>query len=109
MREISFDLTKYKDIKGELILEIPKYRDKLKLIKECNFKVSNEGTVNISADAIDSMIKLIDMTEKYFKKINLKCGKIEVKNFEDMESHPEFDSLISEAATAILNSGRLGK
>jgi hypothetical protein len=109
MRQISFDLSKYENISGTLILSVPTYRERLKMIKECNFKVSEEGNVNINSDTIDSLIKLLDVTEPFFKKIDLKCHDIKAKTFEDLETYSEFDALLSEAATSILNAGKLGK
>jgi hypothetical protein len=109
MREISYDLKKYKDITGELILEIPSYRERLKMIKECNFQTDSKGQVVISGEGIDSFIKLLDVTEKYFKKIDVVCGEIKAKTFSELEGSPEFDSLINDCAAFILNAGKLGK
>ena len=69
MRTVNFNLGKYKNITGELVLEVPGYRERLKMIKECNFKMTGDGTVKLTTETIDSMIKLLDITEKYFKKI----------------------------------------
>lgn len=109
MRELKFDLKNHKNITGELVLTIPTYRQRLKMIKDCNFKVNDKGEVNVSSETLESMIKLIDLAQPHFKKVNLKCGEIQVKTFEQMESHSEFDNLITEAATSLLNAGSLGK
>jgi len=109
MREFSVDLSKHEGITGKLILTIPTYRQRLKIIKECNFKINEQGDVNVGTETLESMVKLIDLAEPHFKKIDLKFGEIHVKNFEQMESYTEFDTLITEAATAVLNAGKLGK
>lgn len=109
MKELNYDLKKHKDITGKLVLTIPTYRQRLKMIKDCNFKVSEKGQINVGNETLDSMVKLIDLAEPHFKKIDLTCGEITVKNFKDMESNPEFDTLITEAATTLLNAGSLGK
>ncbi len=109
MRELKVDLSKHKNIKGELIIGIPKYRQRLKMMKDCNFKLSEDGSVNVSTETLQSIITLTDMAQEYFTKVDLKCGDIHVKSFDEMENYSEFDGLISECATLILNAGKLGK
>lgn len=109
MREFNYDLSKHEGITGKLTLVIPTYRQRLTMIKECNFKINKTGEVNIDPNTIDSIVKLLDVSKEYFKKIDLKCGEVHVKNFEMMESYPEFDELLIQAASSILNAGKLGK
>jgi len=109
MREFNFDLKEYKEITGKLVLTIPTYRQRLKMIKDCNFKINENGEVNTGLDSLDSIVNLLDAAKPHFKKIDLKCGEIHVKSFEDMESYPEFDQLLTAAASSVLNAGRLGK
>lgn len=109
MREFKFDLSKHKKIKGELVLGIPSYRQRLMMIKECSFKMSDKGEVEVGAETIDSIVKLLDISKPYFKKVELECGDIKVKSFDEMEEYAEFDTLLTEASSSILNAGRLGK
>lgn len=120
MREFSFDLKEFSksqkkenkdfvDVEGKLVLVIPTYRQRLKMIKECNFKMNEKGEVSTGLDSLDSIVNLLDAAKPYFKKIDLKCGEAHVKTFEDMESYPEFDTLLTAAAMAVLNAGKLGK
>lgn len=111
MREFDYDLKKYEKITGKLTLSIPTYRQRLKMIKDCQFQIDNKtGQVNINSDTIDSIIKLLDVTKEHFKKIDLRYGTdIHVKNFDQLESYSEFDTLLIEAASSILNAGKLGK
>lgn len=109
MREISFDLKKYKGISGELILEVPGYRERLRIMKECNLQVNDKGNATLNTGAIDNLINVLDVTEKYFKKINIKYGEITAKTFSELEDYPEFVDLINDAAGFILHAGKLGK
>lgn len=109
MREIDFNLKEHKGITGKLILTIPTYRQRLKMIKECNFKMNEKGEVNVGLETLDTLVKLLDLTKPHFKKVDLKCDDVCVKSFDEMESAPEFDNLLTAAASAILNAGKLGK
>ena len=42
MREFDYDLKKYEKITGKLTLSIPTYRQRLKMIKDCQFQIDNK-------------------------------------------------------------------
>ena len=109
MRTFNFDLSSYDGVSGKLELAIPTYRERLKMIKECNFKLDSEGQVTVGVDSIDSMVKMLEVCIPYFKKVDVKHGeKIHAKSFEDLEQYSEFDGLLSDAASSVMNAGRLG-
>ena len=109
MREYSFDLKKHKGISGELVLLVPTYRKRLMMVKDCNFKINSDGEMETGVETIESIVKLLDVTKPHFKTVDLKCGDIHVKSFDEMEEWTEFDGLLTEAAGSVLNAGRLGK
>jgi len=109
MRLYNFDLSKHKKIKGELTLQIPPYRERLKMIKDCNFQIDDEGKVKVGMDSVECMINLINITEPFFHKLDLKMGDVHVKSLQEAECYSEFDGIITEAASSILNAGKLGK
>ena len=109
MRSFELDLSKYEGVKGTFKLKVPTYRERLKMIKECNFQMNDKGEINIGLDSIDSIIRLVDVTHKYFEVVKLEKDKVKVSSFEEAEQYSEFDGIITEAASAVLNAGALGK
>lgn len=103
------DLSKHEGIEGKISLTIPPYKMRLKMIKECNFKADDKGEISAGMDSIDSIIRLIELTSEYFHEVNLTCGEIKALNFNDMEENPEFDQLLTDSASAILQAGKLGE
>ena len=111
MRYIDYDVKRYEEygITGTLTLRVPTYRERLRIMKECNLTINENGVVKKNSDMVDNVISLLDSTQPFFEKIDLKCGNIEVKTYEEMESYSEFDLLISDASAYLLNVGKLGK
>ena len=107
MRE--FTVKCEKPYKGEVVIEVVRYKDRLRYIKECNFKIDSTGNVEIGGDQIESFIKMIELAEKHVKKVDVKHGDIHATSFDEMQDYLEFDNLVSLVASAVLNGGSVGK
>lgn len=108
MRELVYECKE--PYEGSATIELPTYRERLKYVKECNFKIGEDSNIDASHDQVDSLIKMIDIGYKHIKKVNVKhieSGNT-VKSLEEMENYKEFDALIPEICTLVLNGGQLG-
>ena len=106
MREIVFECKE--PFEGSAKIELPKYTQRLKYIKECNFKVNADGEVDASTDQLDALMSMVEVAKKHISDVDIKCGEIHAKSFDDLEDFVEFDSLIPELASTVLNGGRVG-
>lgn len=93
---------------GTVTIDMPKYKDRLALVKEVNFKVEN-GEISTGADQIDSMIKLAEIVEKHVKEIDLKVKDYELKSFEDLQYNKSGSDLINELGNVLLSGMTMGK
>lgn len=109
MRDYKFDLKPYQGIKGEIVLTVPPYTARLRMIKDCNFSIDSKGEVSVGNDTLESIVKMIEATKKYIKSIDIKVKEEEVKSFDDMEYCAGCETLMIDIASSILNAGSLGK
>jgi len=95
---------------GSAQLQVPKYTERLKIIKNCNFSLGTEGEAQVTTDQLDSVIALIEGTKGYIKDVKIKhveSGAM-AESFEDLEYSPEFDGLLVELCSSVLNAGQVG-
>jgi len=95
---------------GSAKIMLPNYINKLKLIKECNFKTKNDGAVEIGMDQLDSVIILAEKAKPYVKEVEIKhleSGKI-AKSYDDLLENWEFEEIISEVCALPLSGGKVG-
>jgi hypothetical protein len=99
-----------KDFSGHIKFQLLKFRERLKLTKELDFKSDAQGNVVVDKNMVDTATKLIDLTEPFFLEVSVKhvSGK-EAKSFEDLEYDPCFDEIIPVLCSMVLNAGKLGK
>lgn len=110
MRTFEYDLSKYEKIKGKLVLIAPTFRQRMKLVEECGFELGADGKgVSNGSNNLKSFNKLLDRAPKFFKEVDVKHDeKTHAKSFDDLENYPEFDTILTESALAILSAGQLG-
>lgn len=96
---------------GHVLIQVPKYRERLCIIKELNFQVSEDGQAKVNPSQLDSAGKLIEVAEKHVKEIDLvrKDDQMEFKTFEDLEYDKDGSEVINEIANSILEGVRLEK
>lgn len=93
---------------GEVKIRVPKYTERLRYVKECNFKLDGSGNAVLSTDQLDSVIKMIEFASKHVVSVDLKHGEKEFKTWEELECDPVCDSFISSFSGEILSGVSLG-
>ena len=104
-----FEYVPKKDFEGSIVLKVPQYKERLKLLKECNFKLGANGDIINNDSQFDSIEKLAEITEKHIEKVNLTCNGNEIKSVEDLGYYAEGVELLNEVGGLILNGFSLGK
>ena len=107
--EITHKIEK-EDFKGQVKFTIPKYRQRVQYAKKMQFKADAEGNIEVGEDAIDSVIALIDCAEKHFTEVSIEHVETGEKanSFEELEIKWQFEPIIPELCSLVLNGGRLG-
>lgn len=103
------DLSKYEGISGKIALKSPTYRQRLKMIGDCQFEFDSNGEVKIDTGYMDTLIKMIDASVPFYEEVDVKKGDVTAKNFDELEQHSEFDAIIQDAAQIIMRAGQLGE
>ena len=106
---MQYDLSKYDDIEGEIELALPTYRQRLRMLKQCNVQVDDEGNATLGSDSLDMMLKMIDLSVQYYQKVDVQHGDIKAESFEELEGYRCFDKLIADIANFLLQAGQLGE
>lgn len=95
-------------ISGSIEVEIPKYFERLDMMKALQMKVV-DGEVVGGEDAMLSVKKAYEIVEKYAKAFKLKTVKGEdIESLEALSYFQEGAAVIMEAAGAIVGGIRLG-
>ena len=93
---------------GEVLINLPSARQRIRYIKECNFTFNNSGEVSVM-DNIDAMDKMYDVAEKHVLKVNLKHSDgASYKSFKTMADDALCDDICQEIIGIVLQ-GKLGE
>ncbi len=115
MKQFSYQPQLQKDEKlvfeGEVVINLPKYSERLALLKSLNFKTSNDGKVEASSDQIDSMIKMIEIASKHVASVKVRRidDGYEFNSIDELEYDKEGSELINEIANVIMSGVKMGK
>jgi len=95
--------------KGIVQLKMPKYLERMKLMKKCNFNTSNGK--DEKTDGLDSMEKLIQISLDHIHSVKLIRidDEREFNCIDDLEYDVEGSSLLNEIGQKIIGGARLGK
>lgn len=104
-----FEYKPKKHFEGMITIKVPQYKERIKLLKECNFKLSNDGDLQADNEQFDSVEKLLEITEKHIEKVALVHDKKEINSVEDLGYYVEGTELLNEVGGLILNGFSLGK
>jgi hypothetical protein len=107
---LSYDASRIDGFSGFAKLAMPKYRDRLQMIKDCNFKVNQNGEMESGFENLDGLTKMIDFAAKSVKEmeiVHVASGTL-AKSFDELEYNPIFDTLISDIAGFYMNAGKVG-
>lgn len=108
--ELIYDASRVKGYEGKALLKMPKYRDRLQMIKACQFKFDKDGNVEGGLDNLDGLLKMIEFTSKAVEKLKVKhvaSGSV-AETFDQLELNPVFDQLVSDISGFYLNAGKMG-
>jgi hypothetical protein len=112
MKEAKVNINDVNDhFSGEVVIEVLKYRDRMRYGQDISFKFDEKGEVIVDNGTYESMGKMIEIAEKHIISVDLvhvKSG-VSAKSFEDLEYDPIFDELLPQLATVVFNAGRVGK
>ena len=104
-----FEYKPKKHFEGMITIKVPQYKERIKLLKECNFKLGKEGDLESGEGQFDSIEKMIEVTEKHIEKVALVHGGEEINSVEDLGYYAEGTELLNEVGGLILNGFTLGK
>ena len=108
--ELVYDAGRVVGFEGKALLKMPKYRDRLQMIKSCQFKIDASGDVVNGMDNLDSLSKMVEFASKAVEKLMIKHidSGVVAKSFEELEYNPIFDAILNDISGYYLNAGKLG-
>lgn len=97
-------------LQGKAEISIPSYQERLKYIKQCNFKSNKSGEVQISGDDMDALSKMIEIAEKHTKTVQMirEEDGTQFNSFQDLSYDSEGCEVINQIAGAIIGGVKLG-
>ena len=95
--------------KGSAVIKIPKYKERLKLLKSVNLKFGENCEVILDGDQIGMAIKFAEIAEAHVKSIDISRGNDKFKSLEDLEYDPEGGALVSELGGLVVSGIKMGK
>lgn len=101
--------SKESGLKGYVEFRVPKFKERMDLIKQIGIKVDSNGEMDTSVDKLDVVIKMEEVCKKYVKNVSLSTGKHKFENLEDLEVTEAYGTIVSEVANEIMSGVRLGK
>ena len=88
-------------------LELLKYKDRIKLIKDMNFQVKGDGSID--GNPVDQMEKLTDIVRKQIRSIRIKTSEREYTSLDELEYFVEYSEIINELIGVVLNGVKMGE
>lgn len=90
----------------EIQLELLKYSERIKLLKEMNFQ---EKDGKIDGNAVDQASKLEELVKKQIKSIKVKTASKEFNSIEELEYFDEYTEIINELSIIVLRGPKMGE
>lgn len=99
------------ELDGSIEVDLPKYVQRLKYLKDANFKINQDGTVGNDVDNLDLTIRAVELAEKHIKKVELTVKETgqKIKSVEEMQYSPYCEGCLTEIGFLVLNGPQLGK
>lgn len=97
-------------LEGTVEVEVPKYIQRLKYLKDANFKINSDGSVGNDVDNLDLTIRAIELAEKHIKKVDLTVVETgeKIKSVEEMQYSPYCEQPLTEIGFLVINGPQLG-
>ena len=98
-------------VEGTVEVDLPKYVQRLKYLKEAKFKINPDWTVSDQVDNLEITIKAIELAEKHIKKVDLTVKETgdKIKTVDQMQFSPYCEECLTEIGFLVLNGPQLGK
>ena len=92
------------ELSGTVTVEIPSQKQRMEMLKECNFHMENgelDGIANL-----DGMLKMYEHLPKFIKKVCVKNTEgIEVKSFDKLANDSDYDTVCNDLIIIIIGGG----
>ena len=98
---------KGEEFAGEVEINLPSVRQRLKYFRDCNFTEDESGAVS-GLKNIEALCKMYDVAENHIGKITLKRGSVKYKDFSQMADDSSCDDICGDIVKIILE-GSLGE
>jgi len=97
-------------LEGTVTIELPKYIERLKYMRDANFKISANGQLSGDVDHLEVAIKAVELAEKRIKEVNLTIVStgVKVTTVDQMQYSSECSDALSEIGFLIINGPELG-
>lgn len=111
MKEFVYKINKSEshEFEGEIVLTVPKYKERLKLLKQTNMKFNAKGEISSEVDQFDMAEKIAEIAEAHIKSIDLTRDGEKFISIDELEYEADYGVLISEVGSAILSGITMGK
>ena len=96
---------------GHIVLAVPKYSIRKKLVKKYGIKTSANGEVEFEVDPIESMCAMVEGAKEFVEEVNIKRlhDDKKYKSFEDLECDPSCDNILEDIGRIITSGETLEK
>lgn len=91
---------------GYIKIDMPSYSERLKCLKDINFKVK-DGQVAASSDGIETLLGLLDVAKPRVKEISIKFNGETYTTWDELDQN--CGDLLNEIASLVMNGEKLGK
>lgn len=102
---------KLEEIEGSIEIEIYKYKERLKLVKEMNITLDGNSEVKFASGQIDTLEKMNDLAVSRIKKVDLiivESGK-KIESIDELEYYSVCQLIMNEVIDIVFNGAALGK
>lgn len=107
--QLVYDASRIDGMNGKVILSEMSYIERMKKIKQFQFKLSKAGEVDNVMDNYDSMIEMIEFAFSAIKEVDVKHKSgVVAKTAEDLNYKREFAPIMQDLASFYFNAGSLG-
>lgn len=83
--------------------------EKYRLLSECDLKLDENGNVLEGVVNLPAIANAIDLSEKYWKSVDIKKGDKEIKSFKELIYDNDCEGIVSEVAFHVIGSSALGE
>lgn len=96
---------------GYVMIRMPKFKERLALIKGLGISTDEKGEVGMNDDSLEKAAQLVGIAHEHVESVQLKHVEsgIEFSSMDDLDMYEEGTQLIQEIAGMVINGVKLGK